>query len=89
MWVKTLLTKRTRSFLPSDLQMEDCSVFKNFKRMNIEYFINIIGAKVARRDYNYRKCISVTEKLALTLSFLGTGDYFQSLMYQLKETIKI
>lgn len=53
--------------------------FKNFVRMtseDFEYLTLMIGHKISKMDMNYRKAISVTEKLAVTLRFLATGDSY-------------
>ncbi|CAH2005050.1 unnamed protein product [Acanthoscelides obtectus] len=63
------------------------STFKNFVRISsadFEYLIQLVGPKIFKQNSNYRDAISVTDRLAITLRFLATGDSFQSLMYLLK-----
>jgi hypothetical protein len=73
--------------LLAELSMEDGNGFRNFTRMtasDFEFLITIIGSKVSRQNTNYRKSITVNERLAVTLRFLATGDSYQSLMYLFK-----
>jgi hypothetical protein len=47
---------------------------KNFTRMSpseFEFFINLIGEKISKKDTAFRKDISVQERLALTHSLTG------------------
>lgn len=70
--MKTLLRNRAASSLLTDLRMEDASGFRNFTRMSatdFEFLLNLIGARLTRQDTNYRKCITVTEKLAVVKIF--------------------
>lgn len=63
------------------------SSFKNFVRISsadFEYLIQLVGPKIFKQNTNYRDAISVTDRLAITLRFLATGDSFQSLMYLFK-----
>jgi hypothetical protein len=86
-WIKTLLKKRGGLSLLANLSMEDGSGFRTFTRMtasDFELLVTIIGSKVSRQDTNYRKSITVNERLAVTLRFLATGDSYQSIIYLFK-----
>lgn len=68
--------------------MEKCDVaLKTFLRMtstDLENLIQIIGPSIQKKNTNFRNAISVTERLVITLRFLATGEYYQSLMYIFK-----
>lgn len=57
---------------------------RNFIRMSdsdFEWLLNLVAPKIKKIDTNYRKAITVTERLLITLRFLATGDSYTSLMY--------
>lgn len=93
-WMRPSLRKRDShsiNELIDDLREDDIglsgeirSSFKNFLRMSSEDFENLIcliGPAVAKRHTNYRNAISVTERVAITLRFLATGDSYRSISY--------
>ena len=51
---------------------------------DFENLICLIGPAIHKQNTNWRTAISVTERLALTLRFLATGDSYHSMMYQFK-----
>jgi hypothetical protein len=54
------------------------------KASDFELLVTIIGSKVSRQDTNYRKSVTVNERLAVTLRFLATGDSYQSSVHLFK-----
>jgi len=44
-----------------------------------EFLINLIGEEISKKDTAFGKAISVEERLALTLRFLASGDWYVNL----------
>ncbi|XP_071056596.1 uncharacterized protein [Onthophagus taurus] len=61
--------------------------FTNFFRMtssDFEDLLNMIGPKITKNDTKFRQAIPASERQAVTLRFLATGDSYHSLMYTFK-----
>lgn len=94
-WVRPTLRRRTShgvENLISDIRKDDIglsgeirSSFTNYLRMSSEDFeslLQLVGPAIQKKNTNFRNSISITERLAVTLRFLATGDSYHSLMYQ-------
>ena len=46
-----------------------------------EHLLAMVAPLISKQDTYFRKCISVAERLALTLQFRATGDAQQSLSF--------
>lgn len=62
--------------LLQELRLTDVSSYRNFLRMDISSFeelLRLTGPTITYKDTNMRQAISPSERLALTLRFLATG----------------
>ena len=62
--------------LLKELQLSDVSSYRNFLRMDVSTFEELLrftGPAITYQDTNMRQAISPAERLALTLRFLATG----------------
>lgn len=87
-WVRDWVRRRNElgcyGQLLRELENEVPQLYKNFLRMNIADFNNLlelVSPLIKKEDTNMREAISPGERLALTLRFLATGDSFMSLQY--------
>ena len=59
--------------------MSDNRSFHELLRMNVatfEYVVEQVRPLIERQDTQFRKCIPVEERVAITLRFLATGNIF-------------
>ncbi len=54
-----------------------------------ETILNMTGQKIAIQDTTFQMAIPAHERLAITLSFLATGDSYHSLSYTIKFSITV
>ena len=79
-WVKKwILRKQSQGAFPNlcqELEYEEPSDYQNYARLFPEQFhrlTELVDPLLRRRNTNYRDCISVPERLMVTLRFLATG----------------
>jgi hypothetical protein len=51
---------------------------------DFENILSMIAPKIIKKDTSFRKAIPVSQRLAVTLRFLASGDSYTSLGYLLK-----
>ena len=93
LWRKLHLTEEQRrkqsSYhnLMQELRLNDSEGFRRYVRMDYTSFLELvemIRPAVQRVDTILRKCVSVEERLAVTLRFLATGESYHSLSGQFR-----
>ncbi|XP_067245510.1 uncharacterized protein [Chanodichthys erythropterus] len=90
-WVKPwILQRQAQGAFPNlcrELELQETCGFKNFARLfptQFHMLKELISPIIQRTNTNYRDCISVGERLMITLRFLATGESFKSLSYQFR-----
>lgn len=83
-WVSRRIEDGFCAKLYKELEEEEESLYKNFLRMDIHQFkelLNLVEPIISKQDTVMRKSISAKDRLILTLRFLSSGDSFSSLRY--------
>lgn len=89
MWARQWLLRREERgafhTLFQELAVEDTVGFNEYMRMPYPKFVtlaDLIGPYIKKQDTSMRISIPASERLALTICFLATGETFQSLSFQ-------
>lgn len=86
-WMKEWLKKRqsyTHINLLNEIIVTNEDDYKNYFRMSGNTFNMLLGLVrpyMTRQNTHLRSCISVEERLAVTLRYLATGRYFEDLKF--------
>lgn len=79
-WTREWILRRgelgVHNALLAELRLEDTQQLDNFLRMtadDFEYLLELVGPRIAKNDTNMRQSITASERLCVTLRFLGTG----------------
>jgi hypothetical protein len=82
-WVRPWITRRQQlgayDNLMQELAAEDIPGYIAFQRVHPQVFEEILDSirpLIQRQDTNMRRCIPPEVRLALTLRYLATGNYF-------------
>ena len=94
MWMREILKRRhlegTQNILIPKL-LSDEFHYKNFLRMDKDSFgfiLNLVEPMLFRVDTKWRRCITVSERLTITLLYLATGQmshYIKSFYFYLSK----
>ena len=81
-WTRPWLKRRQQTgayhCLMQELQSEDPAAIKNFLRMEVPQFEELlekVAPVIRKTDTHLRECISPSERLAITLRYMASGMY--------------
>ncbi|XP_057294525.1 uncharacterized protein LOC130623036 [Hydractinia symbiolongicarpus] len=90
-WVRQIYKQREECgiyhTLVQEMALGDRESYFKFMRMSPEsfqYLLNVIGPEISKKDTKFRKAISASERLCLTLHYLAYGGSQQSLGFSFR-----
>ncbi|KAM9539910.1 uncharacterized protein ACWYII_038133 [Salvelinus alpinus] len=63
---------------------EEFRSYFRLDRSQFDHLLQMVGARIARMDTNYRESISPIERLAICLRFLATGDSYSTIGFSFR-----
>ncbi|KAG8239062.1 hypothetical protein J437_LFUL018505 [Ladona fulva] len=81
-WMRGLFKDRNKHGhnLLDTLTLEDEMGFRNFVRMSpvdFKCLLEMVGPRISKKETNFRVPVSATNRLAVTLRFLASGDSYR------------
>ncbi|XP_055789590.1 uncharacterized protein LOC129862197 [Salvelinus fontinalis] len=89
-WVQRWLKSRKQAGefhrLIQELRLfgEEFRSYFRLDRSQFDHLLQMVGARIARMDTNYRESISPVERLAICLRFLATGDSYRTIGFSFR-----
>ena len=86
-WLRRRAERGSYTGILTELAAEDLPSFKHYMRMDVNSFrrlVEVTSPRIVKRNTRMRCPISPSERLALTLRFLATGETFRSLEFQFR-----
>ena len=86
-WLKRRAERGSYADIVTELAVEDLPSFKHYKRMDVNSFhhlVEVMTPRIVKKNTRMRPPISPSERLALTLRFIATGETFRSLEFQFR-----
>ncbi|XP_037821853.1 uncharacterized protein LOC119610629, partial [Lucilia sericata] len=83
-WVRRRKEEGCCAKLLKELRLETPTLYHNFLRMkakDFDYLLNLVKPLITKQTTRFREPISATERLAVTLRYLATGESFRSLQF--------
>ncbi|XP_070550778.1 uncharacterized protein [Ptychodera flava] len=86
-WIMRRQAQGVYANLVQELRAEDPESFRQFHRLDRQSFqdiLTMISPYIEKQDTNMRSAVNPSERLAVTLRFLATGETFRSLSFQFR-----
>lgn len=86
-WISRRNERECFHQLVAELELEDEAAYFNYFRMDKQRFgflVDLVESRIRKCDTTMRQSIKPSERLAVTLRYLATGESFKSLEFQFR-----